>query len=779
MLKRASDSVGLRYGPERAAPAKAALDPGLYLGILRRRGPLVVVFGLLAGVLGAIYALQLIPVYTASATLLLYPGQSNALSPDTGYNSYIDDGKIESELAIIASSGVARRVAAKLSLIAVAPTGDDDETSVISLLVGHLKSLVTGGRQDAEPEALPLDDPREQQARLLQSGVSVRRQGFSYLIAVSYSSPNPALAAAAANGFADEYLVDQLETRYESTRRTNEWLNERLGDLRAKLRDSERAVEVFKAQNNIVETSGVTLSDQQVSKLNEQLILARAETAQAKASFDQVQAAAKRGGDLSSFADVAQAANIGAMRSKASEVRRDLAEATVKYGSRHPTVVALRAQLNDVNRQIGNEAARTVASADNKYRVALSGERSIEASLNEMKGGVTETNQAEVTLRELQREAEANKALFESFLSKFKETSQEETLKSSSARIIERAEVPATPSAPQRSRIALLWLLAGLAIGSGFAFLLEQLDRGFHTPKQTEEVTGVPVLASVPKADGEVDLGFFTRAASRLDIFTPLARLLGLTSSRNKSHQGMHLRAAMDRLATDKPLSTFTEAIRALRMGIRFADIDNPRKIVLVSSALPGEGKSTMASNLAQLAAASGERVVLVDMDLRHPAITEVYAPGAKKGIVDVALGEAELKDVMLFDRGTGLTILPAPCNNELVQTAELLGSQRVKDLLQQLAAQFDLVVVDTSPLLPVTDGRVLVDSVDALLLVIRWEHTKRDAVEAALAACYNLEGKLIGTVLNQVVPSKARYYGYYSSGYYMNKYPDYYGGKG
>ena len=734
-------------------------------------------FGLLAGLFGAIYALQLIPVYTATATLLLDNTQQPTLPVDPAYSSYIDDGRIESEIAIIRSSDVAKRVAAKLNL-AEAPSDAVEEPSVTRLLIDHLKSLVSAEAPKTEQEIVPADDADERLAKGLQSGVTVRREGFSYIIAISYTSPNPSLASAVANGFADEYLVDQLETRYESTRRTNDWLNERLADLRGKVRDSERAVEIFKADNNIVVTEGTNLSDQQVAKLSEQLILARAETAQAKATYDQVRAAVTRGGDLTSFADPAQAAAIGILRSKGSEVRRDLAEATVKYGSRHPTVVALRAQLSDVNRQIGNETARTVTAAENKYRVAQSREQSIEASLNEMKGGVSASNQAEITLRELEREAQANKALFESFLSKFKETSQAETLKTSSARIIERAKPPTAPSAPQRSRIAMMWLAAGLVLGAGVAFLLEQMDRGFHNSKQLEEALGVPTLASLPRADNEVREGVLGALASRLDFVTPLARLLRLSRGRS-SRRSTRRRQAMSNLVAEKPLSIFTESIRSLRMGIRFVDVDHPRKIVLVSSALPGEGKSTVASNLAQHAALAGERVVLVDLDLRHPALSEVYAPGVQKGVVDVALGEAELKDVMLFDKSTGLSILPAPLTSGLTHTAEILGSQNVRAMLEQLSKAFDLVVVDTSPLLPVTDGRVLIDSVDALILVVQWEKTKRDAVEAALDLCYNLEGKLIGTVLNQVVPSRARHYGYYKSGYYMKKYPDYYGGKG
>ncbi len=236
-------------------------------------------------------------------------------------------------------------------------------------------------------------------------------------------------------------------------------------------------------------------------------------------------------------------------------------------------------------------------------------------------------------------------------------------------------------------------------------------------------------------------------------------------------------RIAMSRMVVKKPLSTFTEAIRALRMGIRFADVDRPQKVILVTSALPGEGKSTIASNLAQLAAASGERVLLIDLDLRHPVITSLYAPDASAGAVELLLGEADLKTVIIRDQASGLHIIPSPRRRDLTHTAELLGSQRLKDLLAHLSDYYDLIVVDTSPLLPVTDGRQLIDSVDALALVVRWEKTAREAVETALKQSPGSMDKLTGVVLNDVIASKARYYDYYKSGYYARKYPHYYGG--
>lgn len=308
------------------------------------------------------------------------------------------------------------------------------------------------------------------------------------------------------------------------------------------------------------------------------------------------------------------------------------------------------------------------------------------------------------------------------------------------------------------------------------AFLLEQLDSGFRTTQQIERRFGVPVLATVPRADGELAASGLSGLLHKLNPFGWLVRLFrrGAEPDRRMSRTA---RVGMSRLVLDKPFSTFTEAIRSFRMGIRFADIDRPQKVVLVTSALPGEGKSTVASNLAQHAANSGERVLLVDLDLRHPVLTSLCAPEATAGSVELLLGEADLKQVITKDPRSGLHFIPSPRRASLTHTAELLGSQRLKDLLAHLSDYYDLVVVDTSPLLPVVDGRALLDCVDPLALVIRWEKTAKDAVDAALKQSLGAREKLVGVVFNDVVAQKARYYDYYKSGYYNKKYPYYYGG--
>jgi succinoglycan biosynthesis transport protein ExoP len=712
-----------------------------------------------------------VPVYTANATLIVDARRTNIVNSDAVLSGIGNDSSaIDSELVLIRSTPVARRVVKKLKLTEHPAFVGKAKPSLFQ----QIKSGIFGKPEQASDEQAAKGDVIEEIdltdsiAASVRGGLSAVRKDWSYVIGLSYTHPNPDLAAALTNAFAEEYLVDQLEAKYEATKRANAWLTERLSELKIKVRDSEQAVALYKAENNMVEAQGLNLGEQEVAKLNEQLILARAETAQAKANYDQLLAVVKRGGVSYSFADGGQSAVIGSLRAKMSETRRELAELQAKYGQKHPSVVSARAQLSDLGQQIRNESKRTVAAAENKYKVALSREKSIESSFSALKGSRSGVSQEEITLRELEREAAANRTLFESFLGRFKEVTQQETLQTAETRIIERATVPGSPSAPNKRMIALISLVLGLGLGGGLAFLLEMLDAGFRTGDQVEKLLGVPVLASVPRADREVQLKGMKGLVERLQ-FTGKTANKGTIKQTRKN-------VSMSRLVSTKPLSTFTEAVRSLRMGMKYASVDNELRTVLVSSALPGEGKSTIASNLALLAANTGEKVLLIDMDLRHPVVTSQHAPDAKVGIVEIIMGQATMEEAAIYDERSGMCFIPAVSNKGLTHTSELLGSQRTKNFLNWARGEFDLVVVDTSPLIPVTDGRALIGAVDAAILVVKWEKTHRAAVQSAIKQTPGIENKLVGIVLNDVVPEKARHYDYYKSGYHDKKYPYYYG---
>ncbi len=774
MLKRSSDNQ-LRpyqppYGPailenEDASAAKPLFDLRKIYSILRRRLAVIAGLTILGSLLFVIYALQLTPLYRATATVLIDPRQTNVIDNEAVLSGIGRDWyAVESQVELIRSASVAIRVLDNLGLSDVGEGAVPDPPFYRKFI-----DAIIVREARPEPEPLSEEERRTRRARNLASGLDVFRLGQTYLLTLAYTSPDPALSARIVNGFADAYLVDQLEAKFEATRRANDWLSARLGELRKRVREAERAAETYRAENNLIEARGVTLNDSQVASLNEQLILARAATAEAKAKLEQLREISARGGEVTSFAQGLQTQVISQLRAKQSEVKREQAELSAKYGSRHPSVISVRLQLDDVRSQIRQEIRRIEGATENQYRVAISREESIAASLTDLKGESVQNSQAAIRLRELEREAAATRTLFDSFLARFKETTQQESLQTADSRIVERAVRPSSPSKPNKKAIVIFGFILSLGAGIGVAFVLESLDNGFRTAEQVEMVLNVPVLATMPLLKPE---GVLERIGS---LTSRLASLIGSRPSAKGQGGPDSLRKSGSRQALDHPLSAFTEAIRSLRMGLRYVDLDNPARVVMFTSALPSEGKSTIASNLALHAANTGEKVLLIDMDLRHPALTEIYAADSEHGIIELVMGEAKIADVVRTETETKLRFIPASRSDLINHTSEVLGSDKIRDFLAQARDVFDLIVIDSSPLLPVTDARALLGAVDAAVMVICWERTSRDAVRACLRQTFGLEDKLVGAVLSQVDSKKVRYYDYYKSGYYAQGYPYYY----
>jgi len=774
MLKRSSDTHLRPYQPPYSSTILDGGDVGAAVSpfdlrkiysFIRRRLAVIAGLTILGSLLAVIYALQLTPLYTATARVLVDPRKTSIVDNEAVLSGIGSDwSAVESEVELIRSASVAIRVIDKLGMsdnvVRVAPDPPFYRQIIDAIL-----------SRDAAPEPEPVseDERRTRIAHNLAAGLDVRRLGDTYLLTLAYTSPDPALSARIVNGFADAYLVDQLEAKFDATRRANDWLNARIGELRDKVREAERAAELYRTQNNLVEAGGATLNDSQVASLNEQLILARAATAEARAKLEQLQEISARGGEVTSFAQGLQTQVISQLRSKQSEVKRELAELSAKYGARHPSVISVRSQLGDVQSQIRQEVRRIEGSTENEYRVAISREDSIAASLTGLKGESAQNSQAAIRLRELEREAAATRTLFESFLARFKETTQQESLQTADSRIVERATRPTSPSKPNKKIIAIVGFILSLGAGIGAAYLLETLDNGFRTAEQVEAALNVPVLATIPQLrPGGVmgRIGSLTDRLASLIRSTPAAAGQGGSSS---------VRQSGSRHVLDHPLSAFTESIRSLRMGLRYADLDNPARVVMFTSALPSEGKSTIASNLALHAANTGENVLLIDMDLRHPALTEIYAEDSEQGIVELVVGEARISDVVRTETETKLRFIPASRSDLINHTSEILGSDKIRDFLAQARNVFDLIVIDSSPLLPVTDARALLGAVDAAVMVVCWERTSRDAVQACLRQTFGLEDKLVGAVLSQFDSEKGRYYDYYKSGYYAREYPYYY----
>ena len=522
-------------------------------------------------------------------------------------------------------------------------------------------------------------------------------------------------------------------------------MNDRVVELRQQLRDSEEAVAQFRSQNNLpASTSGATLSQEQITQLNGRLVAARTEAAEKKALLDMLRTAEGRGGNLAALSEVTSVGAVAALRGQLAELSRQEADLSTHYSDKYPTLVNVHAQMQDVRRQIAAEIQRAATKIGEDYQLAKAREDALLKALQEATGQTGLDASKTIALRELERTAAVNKSLFEDFLQRSRITQEQSTFESRDSRVITPALPPGGPSFPKKGLVSLIALALGLAVGGGGAYVIELLNRGFTTPQEVEDILQLPVLASISKMR-PTDLTFDGELAT------------------------------MPMVPFVKPMSRFSESIRALRSGVQMADVDNPPKALQFTSTIPGEGKTTIALCYAASAAQSGLKVLFMDCDLRHPSSSRFFGLEKEKGLVDYLIGEAKLDEIVRFQQATRFWMLPA--GGKTQNPSDLLGSDRLKALLQQCRDKFDLVVIDTPPLGPVIDPVIVAQHLaDKVVYVVHWSSTAREMVQRSVQQL-SAQAKVAGVVFNQVIDREAQKYGkygysyYYGGGRYYKKY--------
>ena len=732
------------------------------LSFVWRQWKFIAAITIVVFLVGMAFLLRQTPLYTATSQILLerqreIPPGGQMIFADS---DYLDVSMIESQMAIIRSTVFLRRVVERDHLAApiVASGGTaippHERRSVFDAVLSYMFSLVGSSRADeTEPEnkpapvavghdAIPANELHAIQA--LQGSLKVSRdlQG-SYVLSVAVTSPDPVRAARLTNAVADAYLVDKLDTRFEAAKRASAWLSDRLLGLRRQLRQSEEAVAQFRAAHGLVQSGGVTLNQQQLSDLNAKLIDARADLAQKKIRVDLLNSIQAKGGSLQSLPDVANVGALPTLRQQLANLSAQEADLLARYGASHPLVVNIQAQMRDVERSIDQETRRVAASVRSDYELAQARVASLEKSFRAATGQSNLDDTSAIRLRELERTAAVNKVLFEDFLKKAKITQEQSTFEPQEVRVITPALPPGAPSYPRKTRFMAINLFIGLLVGVGGALAKEKLNTGFTTPKQVEDMLGLPVLAS----------------ASRL-------------AERDRT-VGKSVVPIYD-VPSATPLSRYSEAIRSLRSGIQMTDVDHPPKVIQVTSAVPGEGKTTMGLSLAASAASAKLRVLFIDADLRHPTATRIFGLQNEPGLVDLLVGDVGVEGVATFAETRGYWVLGA--GNRTQNPTDLLGSERMKALVAGFKEAYDLVVIDTPPVGPVVDPVVVAPLSDKIVLVVRWGKTARELVKQCVD---QLSGhiKVAGVAFNQVNDRQAQKYGryaysyYYGSRYYKNYY--------
>jgi polysaccharide biosynthesis transport protein len=679
--------------------------------------------------LGLLYAVislaRSTPLYTATTQVLL---EAPAKAPtDTGPGEYyrFSESFIENQLAIIRSDPLLRKVAVK-ELAVPPPTAMEPQSTDPS------KESATAVEDESVLDAI----------NNLRGALAVSRSGWAQVLNISITWTDPVRAAQLANAVANAYVVNQLDARFEAAKQASGWLSDRLVELRQQLRNSEEAVTKFRNEHGLTRSGPtIALNDQQLADLNSKLIAARTDAAEKKTRVDFLADVAGGKKTLDSLPDTFQSADkvMETLRYKLADASQRQADLLARYSSRHPAVVTVEAEKQDIERSIRAETQRVMQTVNNEYALAKARVAATEQAMREATGQGGLNYDDSIRLRELERTAAVNKSLFEDVLQKAKITDEQSTFRPREARIIMPAQ-KGGQTFPNTRKTLLMALFIGLGLGVGGAFAMEKLNAGFTTPRQLEESLGVPVLASLHQMDK--------------------GKLL--------SKDGQAIPVGFYHI--HYPLSPFSEAVRTLRSGIHMSDVDQPPKVIHVTSSRPGEGKTTVAMSLAVSAAFSGRKVALVDADLRHPSVSRLFKLEQAKGLVDFLIGAVAFESVLKFHDDLKLAIIPA--GGKSLNPTDLLGSERMKSLVSHLKETFDYVVLDTPPVGPVADPVIVASLADKTLFVVQWASTPREVVETCIEQV-STRKRVAGVALNSVNPGRARKYG--GVHYYGKRYEKYY----
>jgi succinoglycan biosynthesis transport protein ExoP len=772
--------------------------------LLGRQYPLMLFTLLLCVSVAGVYLLTAPKRYTGSAVLMIDSRKMQGLQTQASAaaDNPIDSAMVDSQVEILKSETIASAVIKDLRLLDTAEfTGNEGG------LLGQIAKLFF-----ASSETRPSDFQLMRIAiSRIQSQLAIRRVGASYVIEISYQSLSPNQAAAIANAVAEAYIVDSLEAKYQASRRAAVWLQDRMKELRAQASTAERAVADYKAKNNIVDAGGRLLTEQQLAEINSSLTVARAQRAEAQARLQRITSILKADdndrnvilNELATVTDTMQNPVIVKLRQTYLDFAAKESDWSNRYGPTHLAVVNLRNQMREIRHSIADELRRTSEGYKSDFEIAKAREEAAQKSLNDTIAVSNDTSQAQIVLKDLESNAQSARALADNFLQLYMVSVQQQSFPITEARIITQASIPWAESSPKSLIVLLAAILGGTMMAAFVGVLREMMDRVFRTVPQVEQLLRVSCLASIPAVDSDKSaVGPSTTAlrtkAKAAPAFWPFGRRNEIFSRytsagssltlplRNRELAVNHPELHGDRVLLDgdsiartvisSPFSRFAEAMRAINLATDLSNFGTANKVVGITSALPNEGKSTISEALAQVAAQSGARTILVDGDIRNPSLTARLAPDAERGLVDIVLGNSNLNEVVWVDPQTNLHFLPCVVTSRFSNSADVLASPQMEKLFKLLREHYDRIILDLSPLAPVIDVRATGAFVDCYVLVIEWAKTKTDVVTRVLSEAPVVHERLLGAVLNKVNVAAMNRYDSHQGEYYHNRYYKRYG---
>jgi succinoglycan biosynthesis transport protein ExoP len=739
--KPRGEAMALAERAEVIRPARAIaerqIDLRWLLGVLRRRKVIAMFCMAVIPVIVTFVVFSLTPRYQAASRILIEGNREQIVDIKSVQKEIsFDLSTVETEAEVIRSREIAEKAVERLGLLDTPefnPTLEARQppSALEELLSEYLDPALDWLRRRIDlpllekflqpkaemPEKKPptRDELLEGAVDKFLGGTFVIPAPLARVITIQYSSTDPALAARAANTLAELYIESQQDQKVAATERASVWLSERVKEMRSLVVDSQRKLEEFRNTAGIVEIGDATLLRQQLSQLTKTLLEAETQRADLRARYERVRELVGKPGGIDSASEVLDSSLIHTLRLQEADLRNKLTELRSRYRDGHPTVVQTNNQLRDLQTTITAEINKILGRLETEARIADAKVAKIKDLVTDLEVQFDFEREAEVTIRALATEVNANKQLYEVLLERLKETDvQDGTLQQAEARIISRAITPRIPVFPRKRIMIFASVLISIVLGVLMGIGLEYLIPGYRTLHELEQDTGLPVLTMVP-----------------------LEREI-----RNRTRP-------LFRFVSERPHARLAESIRKLRTALSIAAGDHPTRHIAVTSSIRGEGKTSTTLGLATVSILAGRRVLVMDCDMHLPNIHTQLGVDNLVGMSDLLTGQAMFDDVIEFDMLSGIHYITA--GPPIESAGDLLASDVMAQVIERASRQFDLIIFDTPPVLSVLDALVLLPKVDQSVFCVRWEKTPRESVKGAIREIVETGARLPGTVLTHV----------------------------